>query len=71
MSRTFRKTYPPYRDFDSPRDGRKFYKAGSVAKDLTKAKRRAQERDAMRHVLEGEDEILPQFKRTNDFDFGG
>ena len=70
MSRTSRKDFYEF-DSDKKRhwDKKKRYKASSTAKRITKAQERAKNKDALRHILEKEDEEMPINKKHNDWDW--
>lgn len=72
MSRTYRKDHyehDPYNETKHSRDKKKWYKANKIAKNLTKTQERAKSNNAMRHVLEDENEMLPKFFKHNDWDW--
>ncbi len=71
MSRTRR---DDYYDFEEDRkknwDKKKWYKPNRMAKNITKSQERAKSKNALRHVLEkDEDEKMPQFRKHNDWDW--
>ena len=64
MSRTFRKTYPPYEGWiDNKYDGKKFYKPTKRFKKLQKKSRKAKEREA----LKLNKEVIPEFPKTDQW----
>lgn len=70
MSRTRR---DDYYGFDNDRkknwDKKKWYKPNRKAKNITKTQERAKTKDALRHVLDDEDERMPSFRKHNEWDW--
>ena len=67
MSRTRRKDY--YKDDPKCfRDKKKGYKENTIAKKITKTQERAKVKNSLHH-LDGDDNILPTFKKHNTWDW--
>lgn len=69
MSNTYRKELDWYYDFAGNRDSKKWFKPNKKFKQLQKKSRKAKEKDALKHILENEDEILPKFPKTDVWDW--
>ena len=64
MSRTLRNQLPEYKDeYDSSRDGKKWYKADKIYKKLRSKTRKAKEKQSL---IQGKED--PKFKRANDYE---
>ena len=70
MSRTSRKDYYEFSDNKKKHwDKKKWYKANTKFKKVTKAQDRAKVKNTLRHVLDDENEIMPIAKKHNDWDW--
>ncbi len=69
MGNTIRKIHPGWNNLDNNKDCKKFYKPNKKFKLAQKARRKAKEKDALRHILDKEDVIVPEFKKSDGYNW--